>query len=128
MAGGNATKIGIVVVALALSVGIFVFTRKPQEAQYVGKESQKDLVCTKCSEHFTMAIKEWEEAVKVAPRAQGDASADQGPRVRRIPAKPGLIKCPKCNEAAAVPAAKCEQSDKWYPKVNPDGTPGKCPD
>lgn len=129
MAGGNGTKIGVVVVALALAVGIFVFTRKPQEPTYVGKENQRDLVCTKCGEHFAMGLIEWEAAVKAAPKPPPEAPEEgSAPRTRRGSAKPTMIPCPKCNEAAAVPAVKCADSDKWYPKINPDGTPGKCPD
>jgi len=129
MAGGNGLKIGIVVVAVALAVGIFVWTRDPQGTQYVGKENQKDLICAKCNHHFTMGIKEWEQAVKTAPREPSEAPAEgSAPRARRGASKPALLTCPKCNEAAVVPAVKCENSDTWYPKVKPDGTAGKCPD
>ncbi len=129
MAGGNGVKIGIVVVALAAAVVVFALTRKPQDAQYIGDANQRDLICTKCDHHFTMPVKDWEKAVKTAPREPSDEPEEGGaPRARRGASKPALIKCAKCNEAAAVPAAKCEHSDSWYPRIKPDGTPGTCPD
>lgn len=128
MAGGNATKIGIIVVALALAVGIFVYTQKPQQAQHVVEVTQRDLVCTKCNVHFTMPVKEFDEAAKTAPTMEGGDAPPEGGRTRRTPVKPPLLKCPQCSEVGAVLAVKCPNSDTWYPKVEPDGTLGHCPD
>jgi hypothetical protein len=126
MPGGNAVKIGIVVVALTVAVVVFAVSSKKESAKSYETKTMKDLVCTKCNAHFEMPIADYEKAYAAAPKRENVAPGVA--RARHMAELPRLLKCAKCGEETALPAAKCQNSDTWYPIKNPDGTTGKCPD
>ncbi|HVP09847.1 MAG TPA: hypothetical protein VMV94_01520 [Phycisphaerae bacterium] len=126
MPGGNGVKIAIVIVALGIAVTVFAVTSRREEVK-IDEGAMKDLICTKCNAHIQMKLIDFDKAMKAAPK-RDNPDAGSGPRTRRVAELPKLIKCPKCGEDAVTLAAKCPNSDKWYPLKNPDGSNGKCPD
>ena len=128
MPGGNAVKIAIVVVGIGIAITVFALTRKAPEPER--KAEVKDLVCTKCQAHIQMPIPEFDKAISEAPMRENPAAGSEsgGPRARSAVNLPRFLKCPKCSEDALLAAAKCPNSDTWYPVVNADGTRGKCPE
>ncbi|MFH1419173.1 MAG: hypothetical protein ABII12_12920 [Planctomycetota bacterium] len=126
MAGGNAVKIGIIVAALGVAVVVFVMTGKePESRRPPGASETRDCLCTQCGHRWEMAEAEWHAAIQAAPAAP---PPPEGPRTRNSPRPIKMVQCPQCNEFAGVLAAKCPDSDTWYPIRNPDGTRGSCPD
>jgi hypothetical protein len=127
MPGGNAVKIAIIVVALGVALVLLARSRRDVKPKDEGQLAQRDLVCTKCQNHFQMPTADYQAAMKAAPKPT-PMEGEGGARVRGRGVKPVMLKCPKCGADAAVLGAKCQNSDNWYPMVKPDGTPGSCPD
>ncbi len=130
MAGGNAVKIGIIVVALAVVIAVVVASRKKDGPQFVegkGPATHKDLVCMDTMKHFQMPIADY-DAKAAEAKANQPQEQQSGPRPRGRYARPTLIPCDECDGGYATLAEKCPNSDTWYPIRNADGSKGRCPD
>jgi hypothetical protein len=132
MAMGSKTgKVVISVVLLLAAVLIFLGSlgklpgQTDQAAQAV--EAPRDLICTKCGHHFQLSGKEAIARFDAAPDPKPPADASPRIRAARGNRPPKMIACEKCNEFAAVNAAKCEQHGAYFPKINADGSRGRCP-
>jgi hypothetical protein len=128
MLGGNAVKIAIVVVLLGAAIVITILFNKegPQSklADGATQKTYKDMVCVESLKHFQMPNEVWKAAVDVAPPLENTGKA----RTRRSLRRPKMIECEECDGGIAVEAAKCPNSDTWYPILNEDGSSGRCPD
>ncbi len=127
MAGGNAFKIGIIVIGLGFAAFMFMRSGEEPESQLAaGATGMRECVCTGCGHHWQCPDAEYQAALQEAPEPPPPSS--DAPRTRKSPVPIKLVKCPECNEFAATLGSKCKDSDTWYPARNPDGTRGSCPD
>jgi len=128
MAGGNAVKIGIIVVALGVAVFFFVRGDKELKPELAdGATGIRNCLCTQCEHQWDVMEAEWKALMQAAPEPPPPPTTD-GIKSRRSPQPIKMVQCPQCSEFAAVLAEKCPDSDTWYPVRNPDGTRGRCPD
>lgn len=131
MAGGNAVKIGIIVVAIAIVVAVVVISGKKEGPQFVdgkGPATHKDLVCLDTMKHFQMPIADYNAKAEEAKANQPKEQKPTKPQARGRYAPPVLISCDECEGGYATLAEKCPDSDTWYPIRNTDGSKGRCPD
>ncbi len=126
MPGGNGVKIGIIVIAVGI-IAYMLFSGGGSEAPKVAPNADDmDLICLENDKHFKMSVDVWRSSENFGPKPVDDG--DGKPRHRGSKRGVKVIRCDECDGGDAVLAAKCPDSDTWYPVKYPDGTQGKCPD
>ena len=125
---GKSSVIKIVIILAALgAAGVIYATTSREEKAGVAKDAKAiDVVCTKCGNSFQVPYEEYKSAQKAA--AAQRSGEDDGARMkRRRDVKPPVLTCPQCNEQSALAANRCPTHSTYYPKMNEDGTKGRCP-
>jgi hypothetical protein len=125
---GGMIKLVIAVVLLIAAGTIFTIARRGDSEERKAAQAPRDLVCTKCGQHFQLPGDQATAAFEAAPQPPPPTQT-QGPRTRATGGvrPPRMIKCSQCGEMAAVNAVKCEKHNVYYPVTNADGTRGICP-
>lgn len=123
--GGNTGKIVMVVVLLAVAGTVIYLTNRPVEVKEP-EVTTRDMVCLDSGKHFVLSSEEYSERLEAAPDPEEEAQS--GPRRRTGSRRQKLIPCDECDGGDALLAAKCQDSDAWYPVINPDGSRGQCGD
>ncbi|HKQ46454.1 MAG TPA: hypothetical protein VJZ71_00110 [Phycisphaerae bacterium] len=125
---GKSSIVKIIIILAAMgAAGVIYATTSREEKAGVAKDAKAiDFVCTKCTHHFEVPYEEFKAAQKAA--AAPRSGEDDGVKMkRRRDVKPPVLACPQCSEQAALAANRCPTHSTYYPKLNEDGTKGRCP-
>lgn len=129
MKGSKGVKIGIVVIGLSAAGIIFAMSQKEPQAAIASDAKPIDLLCADCGNHFQMPYAEFiAKKVSVESTEESDKPNAGAGRRRTKKVQESVVTCPSCNASAARLASHCEEHDKYYPKTNPDGSNGRCPE
>lgn len=124
METGKVIKISVIVLGFGAAGIIYAMTRSGGDIQESKPDDvgMVDLVCVDSGAHIQLPFDQV-RAVGMKPRG-GRA------RASREPAKEAVViyPAPECGSAGAVLADFCQECKKYYPRLNPDGTPGHCPE